>query len=322
MGLLITPCGLRLPLYRSYYTKEYLNEKNKTRARKKLPMLSYRKQTELAGEIIKTAPVPPTAKVVVLGDAAFDAEAIQKACNERRFSWIVTMNHDRVLAGPKGKRPKVESLANSLKSNQLTQVKLTPGKGSYVAQRRVAACRIGPKAKTRTFYVHKERLTVHSIGEVQVVFSTTIKPLSGKKVQLQKVLITNDLTLSAAQIVELYDLRWQIELFFKELKSTLGLHQYKFRRFEKVERYVELCLVTFTFLEAYRAQKVSCNDLTEEKKRWWRWQRMHGLCKAIRHETEERELTQLAKLTKTKQGLTKLKQILRAACPAEHRQAV
>jgi len=32
-----------------------------------------------------------------------------------------------------------------------------------------------------------------------------------KPVEIQKVLMTNDLTLSAAQIVELYDLRWQIE---------------------------------------------------------------------------------------------------------------
>jgi len=32
-----------------------------------------------------------------------------------------------------------------------------------------------------------------------------------------------------AQIVELYLVRWQIELLFKELKSCLGMHQYGFR---------------------------------------------------------------------------------------------
>ena len=31
----------------------------------------------------------------------------------------------------------------------------------------------------------------------------------------------------AAEVVERYDLRGQIELFFKELKSTLGLHPYR-----------------------------------------------------------------------------------------------
>jgi glucan phosphorylase len=53
--------------------------------------------------------------------------------------------------------------------------------------------------------------------------------------------------LSAAQIVELYDLRWQIELFFKELKSTLGFDQYRFQKFEKVERWIDLCLITVLF---------------------------------------------------------------------------
>ena len=268
-----------------------------------------------------TAPVPPTAQVVVLGDTAFDAEPLQKACQTRRFSWIVCMNHERVLEGPKGKRPKVESLATSLKSPQFAAVRLTPGKGRYVAQRRIAACRIGPKAKSRTFYVHQERLSVHSVGEVQVVFSTTIEPQRGKAVEIQKVLITNDLTLSAAQMVELYDLRWQIELFFKELKSTLGLDHYRFRRFEKVERYVELCLLTFVFLECFRAEKLQRRDLSSEAKRWWQWQRTHGLCVTVRQETEEKELERLAKYTHTKSGRKKLKQILRAARPTEQRQA-
>ena len=41
----------------------------------------------------------------------------------------------------------------------------------------------------------------------------------------RKDLLTNDLRLSLREVVELYSLRWQIELFFKELKSTLGFHQ-------------------------------------------------------------------------------------------------
>ncbi len=33
--------------------------------------------------------------------------------------------------------------------------------------------------------------------------------------------------------------------FFKELKSTLGLHQYRFKDFRHVEHWVDLVLVTF-----------------------------------------------------------------------------
>jgi hypothetical protein len=124
---------------------------------------------------------------------------------------------------------------------------------------------------------------------------------------------------AAAEIVELYDLRWQIELFFKELKSTLGFHQYRFRKFGKVERWVELCLITFLYLEWYRAEKLARRDLSEEQKRWWRWQRTHGLCTAVREEAEEKELDRLASYTKTKGGQRKLKRLLRAARPLERR---
>ena len=320
MGLLITPSGIRLPLYRSYYTQEYLKHKNQKRTQRKLPLIPYRKQTELAAELIHTAPVAKKAKVFVLGDTAFDAEAIQEACGKKGYLWIVSMNQERVLEKNKP-RPQVWSLVSTFTANQFAPVKLTPGKGHYVAQRRVAACRIGRKKQTRTFYVHKERLTVYSVGKVQVVFSTMIQPQHGKRVEVQKILMTNDLTLSAAQIVELYDLRWQVELFFKELKSTLGFHQYRFQRFEKVERWVDLCLITFLYLEWYRAEKLSCRKVSAAQKRWWRWQRSHGLCMGIRQETEERELDRLSHYTKTKTGLRKLKMILRAAHPTEQRQA-
>ena len=58
--------------------------------------------------------------------------------------------------------------------------------------------------------------------------------------------MTNDEKLALRDVIELYQLRWQIELFFKELKSTLGLHHYRFKEFDKVETWVTLCLVTFT----------------------------------------------------------------------------
>ena len=94
--------------------------------------------------------------------------------------------------------------------------------------------------------------------------------------------MTNDVRLSVRDVVELYSLRWQIELFFKELKSTLGFHQYQFRRFEAVEGWAELALTAFLYLEWYRVQQLARRDLSDEEKRWWRHQRTYGLCQAVR----------------------------------------
>src|SRR5271157_395762 len=70
---------------------------------------------------------------------------------------------------------------------------------------------------------------------------------------------------------------WQIELFFKELKSTLGLHHYRFKEFEKAETWVKLCLVTFVYLEWIRARKLKQKSLKKKEREWWQVQRTYGL---------------------------------------------
>ncbi len=108
---------------------------------------------------------------------------------------------------------------------------------------------------------------MHSVGKVRLVFSTKTRP-QGRKDDVQKILMTNDQTRAVAKIVELYDLLWQIELFFKELKSTLGFHHYRFRQFERFEKWVEFALAAFLDLEWHRATQLRRRDLTRQQRRW------------------------------------------------------
>jgi hypothetical protein len=310
MGLLITPSGLRIPCCRSYHTKEFSKAKK----------WAYRTQTQLAAELIRRLWTPPQARVVFLGDTAFDAKCIREACAERRFQWIVPMNPERVLAGDKP-RPRVKSLGLGLRTHQMEAVRLQPSKGQGKAQRRLSRSRLGPKVKGRTFYVHEERRDVHSVGNVLLVFSTKELPKAEKAVQVQKILMTNAVELTAREVVELYDLRWQIELFFKELKSTLGLHQYRFRKFVQVENWVQACLITFVYLEWYRALKLGRRKLSQAGRKWWTSQRTYGICQAIRQWAEAYDLEKLEKWSRTKGGRKKLRKILRAARPLEYRAA-
>ena len=134
-----------------------------------------------------------------------------------------------------------------------------------------------------------------------------------------KILMTNDLRLSVRDVVELYGLRWQIELFFKELKSTLGFHQYQLQKFEAVEGWLELALVAFLYLEWYRRQQLSRRGLNDEQKRWWRHQRTHGLCQAVRQASQQSELHYLAERLETAGGVAKLKRLLRNSFAPEYR---
>jgi hypothetical protein len=310
MGLLLTPSGMRIPLRRSYYTKEYCAQKG----------IPYRKQTELAAEMIRELPLPEGADVVVLGDTAFDAEVIREACDKRHYKWIVPLNPERVLAGAKP-RPQVWSLAKGLTAEQLKVVRLYPQRGEYVARRRLSAYRIGPKVKPRTFYAHKESREVHSVGKVQLVFSTREKPIAGQQANVQKILMTNACAMKAAEVIELYDLRWQIELFFKELKSTLGFDQYRFRKFEQVEGWLDMTLATFLYLEWYRAGQLIRASLSEQEKERWRRQRTYGLCMAIRQAADQTDLDYLAKATRSPGGIRRLRRKLREVTQQEYRAA-
>jgi hypothetical protein len=310
-GLLLTPSGIRIPFSKSYYTRGYCQAKKRP----------YRTQTELAAEMIAELPLPKGTPVVVLGDTAFDADTIRAACAPQNYTWVVPVNPERVLAGPKGKRPKVRSLINGLKADQLVAIRLHAGQGRYVAQRRASPFRVGPKVKPRTYYVHQRRQAVHSVGEVQLVFSTRTKPTRNRPVEVQKILMTNDLSLSAKEMVELYGLRWQIELFFKELKSTLGFHQYRFRNFDRVEGWDELIQVTVLYLEWYRVRQLQRRDLAEEKKKWWRWQRLHGICLAVRQAAEHADIEHIAQRLETPTGLQRLRRLLNRALPKESKAA-
>lgn len=309
MGLLITPSGIRIPFQRPHRTKEYCQQKG----------LRHRTTAQSAADMIRDLPLPEEAEVVVLGDTAYDAKVVREACEERNYTWIFPCNPERVLAGPKGKRPKVRSLLKDWSKKSLKTVRFVPAGGKYAEYRRLSSHRIGPKAKSRTYYVHQEKRDVHSVGKVQLVFSTMKQELQKATADDVKILMTNNLQRGVREVIELYSVRWQIELFFKELKSTLGFHQYQFQNFEAVEGWVELALATVLYLEWYRAKQLARRGLTDQQKEWWRRQRAHGLCQAMRQASQQNELKYIADRLETPGGIRKLKRLVRNSFAPEYR---
>jgi hypothetical protein len=310
-GLLITPSGYRIPQQIPHYTKEYCQKKG----------IEHRTTAESAAELIRSLPLPEGAKVVVLGDTAYDADVVRQACEEQGYEWIVPANPERVYEGAKGERPKLRSRLKDWTSLSLKTIRLRASTGKYAEYRRLSRWRVGPKQKPRVYYAYQEKREVRSVGRVQLVFSTMKPNLQTATPDDVKILMTNATNRSVREIIELYSLRWQIELLFKEMKSTLGFSQYSFQDFNAVHAWVEIAITTVLFLEYTRASRLADRRLSDERRQWWRSQRLHGLCEAIRQECSANELKFMSDRLKTPGGVAKLQRILTAARPGEYRAA-
>ena len=311
-GLLITPSGIRIPMGMPHLTEEYCAEQKR----------EHLSTAEAAARMIRNLPLPSDAKVIVLGDTAYESSVVEEACNAKRYTWVFPANPERVYEGPKGQRPKLRSRLKDWTSLSLKTIRLRASSGKYAGYRRLSKWRVGPKTKPRVYYAYQEKRAVRNVGEVRIVFSTMKPNLEKATPDDVKILMTNAKSLGMREVLDLYSLRWQIELFFKELKSTLGFAQYSFINFQAVETWMQLTITTVLYLEYERIVHMQDRRLSKDRREWWTRQRLHGLCHAVRHQLQTEELKYIEKRTKTASGLKKLQHLLSLAIPREYRAAV
>jgi hypothetical protein len=254
-GLLITHTGVRLPLARrTFYTKSYCRKTGRKSV----------KMTELAALIVDTVVVPPLVKVVVLADEFFEGRRLDEACRKRGFIYVVPVDSRRCFADSDGKRLSTTLYEYGAKLNRkkLKRIILKPHAERTALLRR----RTGSDDNKRVYCATSEIQNVSGLGDVTVVYSWKIH---GKARRLKrkwfKVLISNAMDVDVAMLVEYYELRWQIEIFFRELKSFMGLTDFTGQDFSAYERFVDMVLLAYLFLEWYRLQELSRNRSKKDK---------------------------------------------------------
>lgn len=302
-ALLLTPHGLRIPYYLPFYTKGYCATFG----------WQHRSQADLAAQLIESIPVPAHSQVVVVGDTAFEAKQIRQACARRSWPWVVPLNPERRLAGDKP-RPKVSSLFAQLQAADFRRVSFRLDQGELSALARVSPSRSQSKKHQRTYWVHHRTAAVHNVGTVALLFSTQTQPTSAAGVKVQKVLLSNAVEASSEDLLRWYSLRWQVELFFKECKGQLGLCQYKLGSgpFRRVVGWVDVCLVSFCYLEWYRYQRQQQAVGTD--KPLWQRLRCSGLKGKVRQEVVRADMEALLRLATDVGGQAQLMTLLDRVC--------
>jgi hypothetical protein len=299
-ALLLCPCGLRVPYWLPFFTKEYCR------------LRGWRRQTQadLAAQLVRGLPLADGVPVIVVGDTAFEAKQVRQACAKRKHHWIAPVNPERVLAGASAsERPKVLSLVQGLKARDFRRVSFRLDEGPLAPLARVSPGRVRSSKHHRAYWVHRRAADVHSVGGVVLLFSNKQDPSQTPAgVTAQKVLMSDAKGASAEQLLRRYALRWQVELFFKEMKQDLGMCQYKTGRFERVAGWVGLCVLSFRHLEHRRSAQLQ--QAGKQERPYWAAARAQALRAAVRREVERADVLGLIRCARTADGRRRLNELL------------
>ena|GEM_PF-5068849 len=248
MGLVLTDRGARLPLPRkSYYTEDYCRKHRRR----------FRTTIELAAAMIRELRVPDDVDVIVTFDSAFDAGAIHKACRKRHFHAVFPLDPNRVLARTPDQDAalisgeQVVAWTRQWTRKEFALLELAVNNEDHVFARRRHADNLRVKKTKRRYAVAARQATVSKLGDCLIVASYKENPkvqlLPGQSAEWwayhrtpisyrrensrtpsrwhRKVLACTDRAATARQVIEWYEVRWQVEVYQPEYTSSAGLYQ-------------------------------------------------------------------------------------------------
>ena len=205
----------------------------------------YRKLTDLAAQMIREFAPPAGVKVRVLFDAFYLSPLVTRACESKGFCYFSVAAKNRSFRGndERGRGRKITLLAPGLLRHRGKNVRMKRSRG--MAKLRIAGVD-----------GHLSR-----IGHVRMVLSK--RP--GERWKSTVAIVTNETGLNIREVVSTYELRWSIEMLFKELEVDLGLGDYQVLSEEGILKHLHLCCLahlalTHRAMEGVGAQATQANQ--------------------------------------------------------------
>ena len=103
------------------------------------------------------------------------------------------------------------------------------------------------------------------VGKVKVLFTCFYNPLTKKSKDIH-YLCTNNLELSAKQILIKYQDRWPIETFHRDIKQNLGFEKCILRKEVGIKRHFLMQFIAHNLLVFSKSKQVSCGEIQRELK--------------------------------------------------------
>jgi Transposase DDE domain len=212
----------------AYDWRLYLREKTVRRLNQQRPpeqRLRFRKKTMLAQDMLKELQrlLPPGFHVYVLFDSWYASNRLLKFCRRRDWHVICALKSNRTLDDKK-----LSQWPQALRHQRYQRVQLTATGG-----------------RQRTYLVRTLQGKLTKLPfDVCVLISQR-----HHRDKHPKYFLCTDLSLSAQQILPIYQKRWPIEVDNFYVKQHLGLADFRVQSYEATEKWFAIVFVALAFLQ-------------------------------------------------------------------------
>lgn len=195
----------------------------------------FQKKTTISLEILKTFECDERQEVVVLADCYYASATMINYCRANNYSFVSVLKSNRVFR------------INKNNTNVKKYIRV-----NFNNKKRQSVIRI----KQTNYRTRTEKISLKTGGVVKVVFS------KHQSHRTALAVFTTNTTLPAKKILEYYQRRWLIEVFFKVSKQNIGLKAYQNRNLNAIRSYLTLSLCAHNLLT-----HVFINDIREKGER-------------------------------------------------------
>ena len=267
--LMLASCNsMAVPVGIRLYLKEEYCKQNR---------IAFKSKNQLAAELIRGFRPPRGVRVNVLFDSWYLNPTVVKICEEKRYPYISQAKSNRTIY--------VEGIKFSA-----TQ---------YAKRQRGCALKLTtytPRSQNSPVKAKSLLVRLNQLGKVRLVVSRNEK---GEYV----FLVTNHLRLPMVEVIRRYDLRWDIECYFRDAKQHLGLGDYQMRSLQGIVRHLYTVMIACILLAQSKltlAEAQVCKTIGT-------------LCLYVRQLLDRNRLRTIFKYSRTKEDRTWLSEQLLAA---------
>jgi hypothetical protein len=260
--------SVAVPVGIKLYLKEDYCKKNQ---------IPFNTKNQLAAELIESFRAPRGVRVSVVFDSWYLNPTVVDSCHKKGYPYISQSKNNRTIY-VEGEKFSAAQFAKRQRGLALKPTTYTP------------------RAQSSPVKAKSLLVRLNQLGKVRFVVSRNEK-------REYIFLVTDHLRLPMVEVIRRYDVRWDIECYFRDAKQHLGLGEYQMRSLQGIVRHLYTVMIACILLVQLRlslAEAHVCKTIGE-------------LCLYLRHLLDRNRLRTIFKYSRTKEGRIWLSEQLLAA---------